>query len=113
MEDLKAFYDEQIELLAKQDGAALVEAHYAEDAVMIVISGDEPIIAKGKTEITGLFDYYLGQVYRGFLSTEKFATTDDSIMFEATIDTANGPLKVYDSMYITDGKIVRHFSGIK
>lgn len=111
MTDLKQFYDEQLELLAANDGAALVEAHYADNAEMIVISGDEPIIKKGKAEIIQLFEYYLANVYRGFISTEKFAATDDSFMFEATIDTVNGALKVYDSMYLENGKIIKHFSG--
>lgn len=113
MNDMKLFYEEQIELLAAKNGAALVEAHYADDAEMIVNTGIEPIFAKGKTGLTQLFDYYLTNVYRGFISTEKFAATNDSIMFEATIDTVNGPLKVYDCMYLVNGKVERHFSGVK
>lgn len=113
MTDLKQFYDEQIELLAANDGAALVEAHYTDNAEMIIISGDEPIIKKGKEELKQLFEYYLTNVYRGFVSTEKFAATGDSLMFEATINTVNGQLKVYDCMKLENGKIVRHFSGAK
>lgn len=113
MSDLKFFYEEQIELLATKNGAALVDAHYADNAEMIVITGEEPIITKGKAGLTQLFEYYLNNVYRGFISTEKFAATDDSIMFEATIDTVNGPLKVYDCMYLANGKVIRHFSGVK
>jgi hypothetical protein len=113
MKDLKLFYEEQIELLAAKNGAALVEAHYADNAEMIVNTGDDPIIKKGKTELTQLFEYYLSNVYRGFISTEKFAATDDSIMFEATIQTVDGTLKIYDCMYLEGGKITRHFSGAK
>jgi hypothetical protein len=113
MSDLKSFYEEQLELLAAKNGAVLVEAHYADDAEMIVISGEEPIVAKGKAGLTQLFEYYLTNVYRGFISTEKFAATDDSLMFEATINTVNGPLKIYDCMYLENGKITRHFSGVK
>ncbi len=110
--DIKAFYDEQIEMLAEKNAAKLVEAHYHDEAVMLVASGEEPIVAKGKQAITELFNGYLTYVYKGFLSTEKFIPTEDSLMFEATIDTANGPARVYDSMYMKDGKIIRHFSGM-
>jgi hypothetical protein len=56
---------------------------------------------------------YLTYIYRGFISTEKLAITEDSIFLEATINTANGPSKVYDALYMKDGKIFRHFSGLK
>lgn len=111
--NFEEFYNEQLDLLASKDVDALVESHYADDAEMVIISGDSPVIVKGKEELKKLFSGYITYVYRGFLSTEKFVTTNDSIMFEATIDTVNGPLKVYDSMYIPDGKIVRHYSGAK
>lgn len=107
------FYDEQLEFLAEKDAAGLVESHYADQAEMIILSGETPLVVKGKEELKKLFEGYLTYVYRGFVSTEKFVSTDDSIVFEATIDTVNGPLKVYDSMYLVNGKILRHYSGIK
>jgi hypothetical protein len=110
---MKAFYDEQVALLAARNADELIEKHYAVDAEMIVLSGPEPIIAKGAEAIRSLFSGYLEFVYRGFISTEKFATTDDSIMFEATIDTVNGPTRIYDAMLLRDGKIIRHYSGLK
>lgn len=111
--DKQAFYDEQLDFLAAGDAVGLVESHYADNAEMIIISGENPLIVKGKEELKKLFDGYMTYVYRGFISTEKFVTTDDSIVFEATIDTVNGPLKVYDSMYLENGKILRHYSGAK
>ncbi len=113
MQDLKLFYEEQLELLASKDAVALVNAHYNENAEMIVLSGSEPIIKKGAAEIIQLFEYYLSNVYDGFISTEKFASTEDCLMFEATINTVNGPLKIYDSMKLENGKIITHFSGVK
>lgn len=111
--NLKTFYDEQLSLLDKGDAEALVNAHYADDIVMIVNSGEAPVIAKGKNEVVNLFSYYLKNVYRGFVSTEKFIETDDSIFFEATIDTADGPLRVYDVLVVENGKVKRHYSGTK
>ena len=113
MQNLKEFYDEQIALLALNDPKKLVSEHYNDDAEMIVLSGDEPIIAKGSDAITQLFTYYLSQVFRDVISTEKLAISEDAIMFEATIDTVNGPVKVYDAMKLKDGKIINHFSGMK
>ncbi|KQS28063.1 hypothetical protein [Dyadobacter sp. Leaf189] len=110
---MKAFYDEQVALLADRNAEVLVDKHYAADAEMVVLSGPEPIVAKGAEAIKNLFSGYLEYVYRGFISTEKFATTDDSIMFEATIDTVNGPTRIYDAMLLKDGKIIRHYSGLK
>ena len=112
--DMKAFYDEQLSLLKDADAGALVEQHYAEDAIMVVNSQEEPVIVQGHEALRGLFSNYLENVYRGFVSTEKYVHTDDSIFFEATIDTAFGQLKVYDVLILNaDGKIQRHYSGVK
>jgi hypothetical protein len=111
--DLKAFYDEQVEILNTKNAQALVEAHYAENAMMVVNSVEPPIVAQGHEQLVGLFSNYLEYVYRGFVSTNKYVETADSIFFEATIDTVNGHLDVYDAMILENGKIVRHFSGVK
>ncbi|KAA0993062.1 nuclear transport factor 2 family protein [Dyadobacter aurulentus] len=110
---MKAFYDEQVALLAARNADDLVDKHYADDAEMVVLSGEEPIVVKGSDALKNLFSSYLEYVYRGFISTEKFASTDDSLMFEATIDTVNGPVRIYDAMVLKDGKIVKHYSGVK
>ncbi|CAG5069300.1 hypothetical protein DYBT9623_02036 [Dyadobacter sp. CECT 9623] len=110
---MKDFYDEQVALLAERNADALIDKHYAADAEMVVLSGDEPIIVKGSEALKTMFSGYLEHVYRGFISTEKFASTDDSIMFEATIDTVTGPVRIYDAMLLRDGKIVKHYSGVK
>jgi len=110
---LRAFYDEQVEMLNAGDGSALVESHYAPNAVMINNSTEEPIRAEGHDALKGLFSNYLQNIYRGFISTDKYTETEDSIFFEATIDTVYGQLKVYDVMILENGKIVRHYSGAK
>ncbi len=111
--DAQNFYNEQLEMLADRDVAKLVETHYNDDAQMLLLTADEPMTAKGKEEIANLFSNYLEYVFRGFVSTEKFITNnEDSLFFEATIDTVNGHVRVYDALYLRDGKISRHFSGI-
>jgi hypothetical protein len=44
---------------------------------------------------------------------EKLAFTDDSICLEATINTVDGEQKVWDVLSMKNGKIFRHFSGLK
>jgi hypothetical protein len=111
--DSQFFYDEHLQLLNENKPNELVELHYLDDAEMMVITAGEPVVAKGQEQIKQLFTNYLTYAYRGFISTEKVVMTDDSIFLEATIDTVNGPAKVYDAMYLKDGKIYRHYSGMK
>lgn len=111
--DTKAFYDKHLDLLARADANELVEHDYHDDAEMLLLVADEPIYLKGKDALKKQLGDYITYIYRGFVSTEKLALTDDSIFLEATINTANGPSRVYDALYLKDGKIFRHYSGIK
>ena len=74
---------------------------------------DRPIHLIGKEAIYGQLDDYLKNIYRGFVSTEKLLCTHDSIYLEATINTSFGTSKVYDAIFMKDGKIFRHYSGLK
>ncbi|MDF7819906.1 nuclear transport factor 2 family protein [Runella sp. MFBS21] len=107
------FYENHLKLLADNDVNVLVEHDYHDDAEMILHVADEPIHLKGKEALLQQLGDYLKYIYRGFISTEKLAITDDSIFLEATINTTNGPSKVYDALYMKDGKIFRHYSGLK
>lgn len=107
------FYDNHLALLAKNDVNELVEHDYHEDAVMILLVAEQPIYVRGHAELKVQLGDYLANIYRGFVSTEKLAITDDSIHLEATINTAWGPSRVYDALYMKDGKIFRHYSGVK
>lgn len=109
----KAFYDRHIALLAKNDVAALVDSDYHDDAVMVLFAKDEAEVIRGKDQLKGVLGAYLEFVYRGFVSTEKYAETEDSLAFEATIRTATGTEQVYDVIELKDGKISRHYSGVK
>lgn len=109
----KEFYDYHIELLAKGDVDELVNHDYCEDAQMLMHVAEQPIHVIGRKAIREQLDNYLKNIYKGFVSTEKLLCTEDSIYLEATIDTAWGPSKVYDALYMKDGKIFRHYSGLK
>jgi hypothetical protein len=107
------FYENHLRLLANNDADALVDHDYHDDAMMILFVAPEPIYVKGKDALKKQLGDYLKYIYKGFVSTERLAITDDSIFLEATINTTNGPSKVYDALYLKDGKIFRHYSGLK
>lgn len=109
----KEFYENHLRLLASNDADILVEHDYHDDALMILFVAQEPLYIQGKTALKKQLGDYLKYIYKGFVSTEKLAITDDSIFLEATINTANGISKVYDALYMKDGKIFRHYSGLK
>ena len=109
----QAFYDNHLVLLGNKDADALVENDYHDDAEMILLVAEEPIYVRGKEALKKQLGDYITYIYRGFISTEKLAFTEDSIFLEATINTDNGPSKVYDALYMRDGKIYRHYSGLK
>lgn len=107
------FYENHLKLLAENDADLLVDHDYHDEAQMVLHVADEPIVLTGKDALKKQFRDYLAYIYKGFVSTEKLAITDDSIFLEATIDTANGHAKVYDALYMKDGKIYRHYSELK
>jgi hypothetical protein len=107
------FYDNHLVLLANKDVNELVEHDYHDDAVMILLVAEEPIYVYGKDALKVQLGDYIENIYRGFISTEKLAITEDSIHLEATIMTAWGESRVYDALYLKDGKIFRHYSGVK
>lgn len=109
----KSFFDNHIELLKANDVNELVEHDYHDDAVMLLLAQDEPMVVSGKAELKKVLGAYLEFVYRGFISTEKYIETDDSLFFEATIKTNAGRSRVYDALHMKDGKILRHYSGVR
>ena len=47
------------------------------------------------------------------MSTDKFAETEDSIFFEATVETKLGVVQVYDAFVLRSGKATHHSTGMK
>lgn len=111
--DPAAFVKRHLELLASGDANALVDNDYHEKAAMILMIGDTPRIIEGKPALKELFTVYLRDIYRGLVTMKKLEHTDDSICLEAVIMTSGGEAGVYDALYMKDGKIYRHFSGLK
>jgi hypothetical protein len=104
------FYDEQLAFLASGDTDGLVDNHYAPDGA--IISFD--FIRRGTAELKQHFRNYMAMLgYIKLVSTDKFTETEDSIFFEATVETQLGVVRVYDAFVLVDGKATHHFTGLK
>jgi hypothetical protein len=107
----RALYDRQLDLLAAKDHERLIDEQYTEDAELLNVNTPPAIV--GSAALKVFFKGYLerlGHVH--ILSTDKYVESDDSVMFEATIDTAGGVARVYDVFVMRDGRIWRHYAGL-
>ncbi|MBE2268855.1 MAG: hypothetical protein IAE80_11535 [Anaerolinea sp.] len=106
----KQFYDRQLAFLEANDVEGLVPSQYAEDAVIVAFDFQR----HGRAEILTHFHNYMAQLgYIKLQSTDKFTETDDSIFFEATVNTAHGVARVYDVFILNgEGKATHHFTGL-
>ena len=115
MEDLDTpyfhFYKRHIQFFLDKDIDGLVASDYTEDAQ--VLAGEFHV--QGHEALKQLFTGYLQMVGDFTLrSTDKWQESDDAIILEATMDTANtGERKVYDCFVMRDGKIAYHFTGVR
>ena len=107
----KQFYDQQIKYLEANDVPGMVANQYAEDGVIIGFG----FTRKGHEALLEHFKNYMAQLGKiKLVSTDKFTETDDSIFFEATVETAGGTAQVYDVFILNpDGKASHHFTGLK
>lgn len=105
----KALYDKQLEILATKDHVRLIDEQYTPDAQLL----NYQYHIVGADALKEYFKGYIANLgYLKLLSTDKYAEGDDSLMFEATVETAGGVAKVYDVFIVRDGKISHHFSGL-
>jgi hypothetical protein len=102
-------YERQIEYLQKPDVEALILNNYTEDAELLSFTNH--IVGRA-----ALIEYFKGYVanlgYIKLISTDKYTETDDSVFFEATVETAGGIAAVYDVFVLQNGKIRKHFTGL-
>ena len=110
-------FDRQIEYIQSKSVEALIDNNYNEDAELISLVG-EPFVVKGAANLKTHFTNYLGQA-GDFQNIEltKVVETADTIAIEAGVTlNQNGQLinvNVYDAFYLENGKIARHFTGMK
>jgi hypothetical protein len=104
------FYYRQVDFLSRKDIEGLIHNQYTADAELL--NFDYHI-----TGTAALIEYFKGYIaslgYIKLLSTDKYAETDDSIFFESTVEVAGGIAQVFDVFVMRDGKIWRHFAGLR
>lgn len=106
----KDFYYRQIDFLAKKDVEGLIANQYNDDAYLMSFSNH----IVGAPALVEYFKGYIASLgYIKLLSTDQYTETDDAIFFEATVETAGGIANVYDVFVMRDGKIARHFTGLR
>ncbi len=105
----RVFYDRHIQFLVDKDVDGLVETSYARDAELVtfqtVINGREALRRYFRDYIEMLGDIVVE-------STDRFAETEDAILFEATVRSKLGRARVYDAWVLSDGRITHHFTGV-
>lgn len=106
----KEFYERQVKHLLAGDAEGLVENNYLEEAVLV----SPAFLVKGKPALREHFRNYLRWVQiKEVLSTDAFVETENSVLFEATVQSNHGVVKVYDAFVLKDGKINYHFTGVR
>ncbi len=107
----RSFYDEQIALMTLGDTDVLVDRHYHVDASLVRFDG----VIRGHDALKPYFRRYLEALGSlRVVSTDQFVETEDSIFFEATVETtAFGVVRVYDVFVLREGKATHHFAGVK
>ena len=92
----REFYEAQIRYLVAGDVEGLIDNQIHGNA-------DLKTYFKGYLEMLGKLEV---------VSTDKFVETDDTLFFEATVNTNFGQAKVFDAWVLRDGKIAYHFTGV-
>jgi hypothetical protein len=107
----RAFYDYHLDILTKKEHVRLVDEQYDPQAQLLNI--DHPPAIVGSEALKAHFAAYLAHLgYLKVLSTDKYVESEDSLMFEATVETAAGVARVYDAFLMRDGRIWRHYTGL-
>jgi hypothetical protein len=104
------FYYRQLDFIAAYDVEGLIHNQYTEDAELLNFD----YYIKGAPALIEYFKKYIASLgYIKLLSTDKYTEGDDSVFFESTVETGGGIAKVYDVFVMRDGKIWRHFAGLR
>jgi hypothetical protein len=107
---LRQLYQRQVDCLIAKDVDKLVDKNYADNAVLI----SSNITVRGKPALKEHFHNYLNMVtIKEVKSTDVFMETEDAFLFEATVETDHGIVKVYDAFVLHNGRITYHFTGVK
>lgn len=105
----REFYEAQIRYLVAGDIEGLIDSQYTDDATLVSFDNHIHGNAALKEHFKGYLDM-LGTLE--VVSTDKFVETDDTIFFEATVNSNFGQAKVFDAWVLRDGRISHHFTGV-
>lgn len=105
----REFYERQIQFLENNDPEGLIANQYNDDAQLLSFTNK---ITGAEALVPYFREYVKGLGYIKLLSTDKYTEGDDSIFFEATVETAGGTARVYDVFVLENGKISKHFTGL-
>lgn len=105
----RQFYERQLAYLQAGDVAGLIARHYHDDALLVTFDA----AVRGRDALNEYFGRYLRQLgHLEVVSTDNFRETGDTIFLEATVTTALGAARVYDTFVLREGKITYHFAGV-
>ena len=103
------FYEEQVRLIQEHAVERLIDEHYTDDAELVSFN----VVVKGKSALKEYFSNYVAALGTlEVVSTDHFVETEDTIFFDATVNTDLGHARVFDAWVLRDGKIAHHFSGL-
>jgi aerobic-type carbon monoxide dehydrogenase small subunit (CoxS/CutS family) len=106
----KRFYQQQVEALLAGDVDSLVDGNYHADARLT--TGE--FVIKGHEAIREHFREFLSlMTIKEVVSTDKFTESEDTLLFEATVTSNLGRVRVYDAFVLDEGKARYHFTGVK
>jgi hypothetical protein len=106
----KLFYEEQVKYLLDKDVENLVEKHYHDNAV--IVSFDHVI--RGKDALKAYFSQFFNSVtIERVVSTDNFVETEDTLMFQATVESNHGLIKTFDALVLEAGQIRVQFTGVR
>ena len=104
------WYIRHVKWFQDKDVAGLLASDYTVDAILM--SYDFRV--QGAAGLTYAFTQYLDLVGGFTFTTEQFHATPTEVILEATLQTEKaGVRKVWDVFTLENGKISRHFTGLK
>jgi hypothetical protein len=104
------WYVRHVKWFEDKDIDGLLASDYTDDALLM--SYDFRV--QGKDGLKYAFSQYLDLIGGFTYTTEVFHATPTEVILEATLQTEKaGVRKVWDVFTMEDGKISRHFTGLK
>lgn len=105
----REFYERQVKFLEDNDPEGLISNQYNDDAQLLSFTNK---ITGADALVPYFREYIKGLGYIKLISTDKYTEGDNSLFFEATVETAGGIARVYDVFVMKNGKISHHFTGL-